>query len=224
MGVAAKGVNACSRPRCRPPRRLVQLLGNGARIAPLVRQKLWSVAVQFDQIEEFFYQLKVAVTPSSYHGFLCGRIAAGAVTIDELVVLSSDWLTLDEERVSAADDALRELIAAVVEGVSDDGFSFQLLLPSEELPLSERLAATGEWCGAFLSGVGEGLGGAFNVTEDGREALEDLAAIAQVSTELHGDDDEERDYAELCEYIRVAVQLLYDDLRGSEQPPAPTIH
>jgi uncharacterized protein YgfB (UPF0149 family) len=203
---------------------LVQLLGNGARIAPLVRQKLWSVAVQFDQIEEFFYQLKVAVTPSSYHGFLCGRIAAGAVTIDELVVLSSDWLTLDEERVSAADDALRELIAAVVEGVSDDGFSFQLLLPSEELPLSERLAATGEWCGAFLSGVGEGLGGAFNVTEDGREALEDLAAIAQVSTELHGDDDEERDYAELCEYIRVAVQLLYDDLRGSEQPPAPTIH
>lgn len=180
--------------------------------------------MQFDQIEEFFYQLKVAVTPSSYHGFLCGRIAAGAVTIDELVVLSCDWLTLDEERVSAADDALRELIAAVVEGVSDDGFSFQLLLPSEELPLSERLAATGEWCGAFLSGVGEGLGGAFNVTEDGREALEDLAAIAQVSTELHGDDDEERDYAELCEYIRVAVQLLYDDLRGSEQPPAPTIH
>mgnify|MGYP001074565898 FL=1 len=180
--------------------------------------------MDFEQIEAFFYQLRLSVTPSSYHGFVCGRIAAGAVSIDELVTLSGDWLTLDEERAAAADDTLRDYLAEVIEGVSDEGFTFQLQLPSEELPLADRLAATGEWCGAFLSGVGEGLGGAFNVTEEGREALEDLAAIAQVSTDLQGDDDEERDYVELCEYIRVAVQLLYDDLRGSDQPPAPTIH
>jgi uncharacterized protein YgfB (UPF0149 family) len=180
--------------------------------------------VDFEQIETMFYELRVDSSPSAYHGFLCGRIAAGAATIDELVALSNDWLTLDEERAAAADDPLRDLIAVVVDGVSDNGFSFQLLLPSDELPLAERLSATGEWCGAFLSGVGEGLGGAFNVTEEGRETLEDLAAIAQVSTDLQGDDDEERDYVELCEYIRVAVQLLYDDLRGSDQPPAPTIH
>ncbi|MFW2421080.1 MAG: UPF0149 family protein [Porticoccaceae bacterium] len=180
--------------------------------------------MDFEQIEAFFYELRLSVTPSSYHGFVCGRIAAGAVSIDELVTLSAEWLTLDEERAAAADDALRDYLALVIEGISDQGFSFQLLLPSEELPLADRLAATGEWCGAFLSGVGEGLGGAFNVTEEGREALEDLAAIAQVSTDLQGDDDEERDYVELCEYIRVAVQLLFDDLRGGEQPPAPTVH
>lgn len=202
----------------------MQQLRNGARIATDEKFKKWGSAVDFEQIEAFFYELRLSVTPSSYHGFVCGRIAAGAVSIDELVTLSSDWLTLDEERAAAADDALRDYLALVIEGISDEGFSFQLLLPSEELPLADRLAATGEWCGAFLSGVGEGLGGAFNVTEEGREALEDLAAIAQVSTDLQGDDDEERDYVELCEYIRVAVQLLFDDLRGSEQPPAPTIH
>ena len=68
----------------------------------------------------------------------------------------------------------------------------------------------GEWCGSYISGLAEGLGSDFEISEDSKEALEDLGAIAQVSIDF--DAEGERDYTELVEYIRVAVQLIFADV------------
>jgi len=38
------------------------------------------------------------------------------------------------------------------------------------------------------------------------------------------DEDGERDYAELVEYIRIAVQLIFADLHSDVQADEPTIH
>ena len=78
---------------------------------------------------------------------------------------------------------------------------------------------------ADISGLGDGMGEAFEVSADGKEALEDIAAIGQISVDFDSDDDGERDYTELVEYIRIAVQLVFSDLHPELETEAePTIH
>ena len=73
------------------------------------------------------------------------------------------------------------------------------------------------------------MGAEFDISEDGKEALRDIAAIGQISTDLDADEDAEedgeKDYLELVEYIRIAVQLIFSDLDPMENAkPEPTIH
>jgi len=73
------------------------------------------------------------------------------------------------------------------------------------------------------------MGAEFDISEDGKEALQDIAAIGQISTDFDGDEESEeegeKDYLELVEYVRVAVQLIFSDLDPLEKAtPEPTIH
>jgi uncharacterized protein YgfB (UPF0149 family) len=73
------------------------------------------------------------------------------------------------------------------------------------------------------------MGPEFEISEDGKEALQDIAAIGQISTDLDSDqeteEEGEKDYLELVEYVRVAVQLIFSDLDPIEKAdPEPTIH
>ena len=85
--------------------------------------------------------------------------------------------------------------------------------------------AVGEWCCNYISGLGEGMGEEFEVSMDGKEALQDISAIGQISVDFETDDDGERDYAELVEFIRIAVQLVFADLHPElDAETEPTIH
>ena len=73
------------------------------------------------------------------------------------------------------------------------------------------------------------MGAEFDISEDGKEALQDIAAIGQISTDLDTDqeaeEDGEKDYLELVEYVRIAVQLIFSDLDPMEKAkPEATIH
>ena len=185
----------------------------------------------FDQLEELFYSLKINASPSAFHGFLCGRLTCGAVAIDLLIEATTEWLALSEEQAEAADKDFRDFYEASLSNLGDISFLFKPTLPDDDLPLEERLIAVGEWCGNYISGLAEGLGESFDLSDDGREALNDLSAIGQISADLESDDDGERDYTELVEYVRLAVQVIFTDLHpeldaelNSDSESNPTIH
>jgi|TARA_B100000768_G_scaffold29139_1_gene27544 hypothetical protein len=187
--------------------------------------------VTFDQLEELFYSLKINASPSAFHGFLCGRLTCGAVAIDLLIEATTEWLALSEEQADAADKDFRDFYEASLSNLGDISFLFKPTLPDDDLPLEERLIAVGEWCGNYISGLAEGLGESFDLSDDGREALNDLSAIGQISADLESDDDGERDYTELVEYVRLAVQVIFTDLHpeldaelNSDSESNPTIH
>ena len=55
--------------------------------------------------------------------------------------------------------------------------------------------------------------------------MDDLAAIGQVSLDFETEDECERDYTELVEYIRSAVQVIFTDLHPELNADLePTIH
>lgn len=148
--------------------------------------------------------------------------------MEELINCSSQWLGLEDEAAKGAFNAFEAFYQETLSDLQDISFLFKPLLPDDELPLSERLVAVSEWCKNYLSGLGEGMGAEFEVSEDGKEALQDISAIGQISTEFEAESDEEegeRDYLELVEYIRIAVQLIFTDLDpNAEIEQGPTIH
>lgn len=179
----------------------------------------------FEQLEDLFFALKINANPSAFHGFLCGRLSCGAVDTKQLVEASTKWLALAEEQEEAVENSLEEFYESSLSNLEDLSFLFSPLLPDDELPLTERLVAVGEWCSNYISGLGDGMGAEFEVSAEGKEALEDLSAIGQISVDFESEDDGERDYAELVEYIRIAVQLVFSDLHPEiESEAGPTIH
>jgi uncharacterized protein YgfB (UPF0149 family) len=181
--------------------------------------------VTFEQLEDLFFAHKINASPSGFHGFLCGRLSCGAVDLKQLVDTSTSWLGLSSEQAEAAENDFEEFYQSSLNNLEDISFLFLPVLPDDELPLTERLVAVGEWCTNYISGLGEGMGKEFDISMDGKEALEDISAIGQISVDFEIEDDGERDYAELVEFIRIAVQLIFSDLRPELDTEAePTIH
>ena len=105
-------------------------------------------------------------------------------------------------------DQLRE--AAIVQ-LEDRGFSFDLLLPVADRSLDERAEALFSWCRGFLGAFGLAAGAAPPLSEEGSEALQDLARLAKASAESSEDEEDEDALAELEEFVRVAALLLHGD-------------
>jgi uncharacterized protein YgfB (UPF0149 family) len=181
--------------------------------------------VTYEQLEDLFYTLKINASPSAFHGFLCGRLSCGALEIAELITISSDWLALSPEQSEAAESSLEDFYDDSLSNLEDVSFLFQPTLPDDDLPLGDRLSAIGEWCSNYISGLGEGMGDSFEVSEDGKEALDDLTAIGQISVDFESDEEGERDYIELVEYVRLAVQVIFSDLHPNvTSSESTTIH
>ena len=83
--------------------------------------------------------------------------------------------------------------------------SFLLWLPDDEGPLGYRADGLARFCGAFLSGYGLS-GGQLDAAD--REAIGDLAAIAQLSDQLDDDEENAQNLEMLIEHVRVVVLNL----------------
>ena len=93
----------------------------------------------------------------------------------------------------------------------------------------------GESLGAWVSGFLEGLAttqakGLTKIDDDLKEILRDLVEISQIDSRLDSSETSERDFFEVCEYVRVAVLNLYAEFNepsaqpGDEKNARPTLH
>ena len=179
----------------------------------------------FQDLDETLRRAGAACDAAESHGMLCGALCAG---------LESDrpWIDhiLDEASGSGeAQQACRRSLSALRDSthalLAGGSLEFAPLLPDDETGLADRTDALGEWCQGFLFGLG--LAGTRikpeEMSEETNEVLKDLGQIAQAGFE--GDEDETA-YAEVVEYVRVGVQLLYEELRAPADvaPSSDTVH
>ncbi|RBE00229.1 YecA family protein, partial [Xanthomonas oryzae pv. oryzae] len=79
-------------------------------------------------------------------------------------------------------------------------------------PLAARTDALFDWCRAFLGGFGLAAQQRPALSEEGEEALQDLARLAQASSDdFDAADEDDTALAEIEEFVRVAVLLLHGD-------------
>ncbi|KRG74019.1 hypothetical protein ABB30_14725 [Stenotrophomonas ginsengisoli] len=163
----------------------------------------------FTAVSQQANALALASTPAELHGGLCGWLAAGGID-------RNDWLAavLADPGLAApeAGSALDRLRAVSVAQLEDRDFAFELLLSAASATVLERTGALFDWCRGFLGGFGLASGTRPSLSEEGEEALEDLARLAASSSdEFEAGDEDEDALAEIEEFVRVAVLLLHGD-------------
>lgn len=150
---------------------------------------------------------------SEAHGLLTALACLG-VSGEE--VRAKSWLfNLDEEPHR---DIIEGLYGLVCRGLDDPALGFSLLLPPDSTALADRAEAVSDWCQGFLQGIYH-VDGALpeNTSIQVREAVEDIREIGHLETHGGDPEDSERALVEVIEYLRVAVQLIREELQ-----PAPT--
>ena len=150
----------------------------------------------------------LAVSPAELHGALSGWLAGdGADAPDWLAQVMADE-SLPQVPRDGALDAMRTATSAQLD---DRGFGFELLMPEADTALSQRSGALFDWCRGFLGGFGLAAGASPPLSDEGSEALSDIARLAAATPQDDGDDEDEEALAEIEEFVRVAVLLLHGD-------------
>jgi len=154
------------------------------------------------------------LSASEAHGIAAGLVAAGIRTADHLLKegLSAN-AAADDPATRECRDALHTLFAVAIDDFADTSFVFTPLLPDEPMPLPERSAALRDWCEGFLFGFGIADTTPGQLPEKVSEALQDMGEIARLDpSTIAGREEEEEAYAELVEFLRMAVLLIHEEI------------
>jgi uncharacterized protein YgfB (UPF0149 family) len=173
----------------------------------------------YSEIQRALAEARSLAGAAEAHGTLAGSLcAAGGYRFE-------DWLAeiLPEGEAGAhATQTLRELFERTAGALGGRDMEFTPLLPQDEEPLDARASALGEWCQGFLYGLGSSsLSDAAHLPGEVGEIVRDLSAITQVGVDVEeGMESNEGAYAELVEFVRVGVQLVFDELEPLRDTPA----
>jgi uncharacterized protein len=180
----------------------------------------------YTEIQRVLAEERSLADAAEAHGTLAGCLCA------MIGYRFEDWLQeiLPEGQAQPMSrETLRELYVDTSGALEGPDMEFTLLLPEEGQSLDARTAALAQWCQGFLYGLGtsvvqdqDGLPG------DIGEIVRDLTEITHVAVDSQQtEESNESAYAELVEFVRVGVQLVFDELgplREQPQPPDVALH
>ncbi|MCB1645277.1 MAG: UPF0149 family protein [Pseudomonadales bacterium] len=145
------------------------------------------------------------------HGLLTGlRCSGSRASHSEMTdQISAQFMSSPS---GAQRQVIETLVADIDTALRDSDLGFQVMIPADNTPVSERTASLAQWCTGFLAGFG--LSGRFQESELGeevRELLADLSRISVLDEEIPEDDDNEADFTEIVEYVRMSAMLIYTE-------------
>ena len=184
--------------------------------------------LDFDEVADLILQLGSQTSPSEFHGYLVGQLAAGQrPDAQPLKRILMECLDLQHEFSSEQFEQLRYIHMSSLNSLMDESLSFYPLLADDDDELELRLQLVSQWCQYFLSGFATVEKAVQDIPEIVNDALNDMAAISQVGIEpdsLETDEDidaAEEDYAQLVEYIRLAVMNIFMEYIPAPSPASP---
>lgn len=169
----------------------------------------------YEELAQALRAAKVELGPAEVHGMITGTVSVPGARAPGSLLFGRAAVTATPEietflRLVAA---LQEDVGARLQG-SD--FEFQPLLPGTDVELSEQVDALASWARGYILGLAaSGISDPKRLEGEVGEFLLDANRISEAEM----DDDEtveqqEREIAEIVEYLRAGVQLVYDELRG----------
>jgi len=148
------------------------------------------------------------ISGSRLHGALVAAICTDAPRspVTQAILAASLQTALETGPGIAA------ALQLVEEALSDPEFSFEPVLPDETGPLVDRAEALADWCDAFVMGMVAAAPSDSSAERD--EILTDLSAIAggmEPGTLVDGCDEDEEDFMQILEFVRVAALSLFSE-------------
>lgn len=185
----------------------------------------------FDTLANQFLQQGAFCSPAELHGSLCGQLAAGGGFEEDAEWLQAASALMDVGELTDHDlvRSLLDVYAVSHEQLTGSDFSFELLMPDDDVAMNQRAEALGQWCEGFLAGYAMGGGKVDgNMSAEAKETLRDLITISQIATDSDEEGGDEGDFAEVYEYVRMSAMLIYAECNGvpveSSVPPGEQLH
>lgn len=169
---------------------------------------------------------KIIASPAELHGHLSGMLV---VNID---LKLEDWLkdflqdyslddSIDPSKVKLVLESFFEFVASELKSES---YKYDILMPSDNTSLAERLEALASWCHSFMLGLAfAGLKTENHLPKEVQEFLLDLDKISKVDSAVDETQGEEADFVELTEYLKAGVFTLYEEFQEYNQAINPTV-
>lgn len=173
-----------------------------------------------ETLSDTLRQVRADCSAPELHGVLVGLLAAGArlnrsALIKQLESHADPQQAFSDEAIAG----LWQLQLATLEALGADELQFQPLLPDDEADLGDRVVALGDFCRGLLAGFGVAVDARhpFLAEADTRETLQDLTEISRVDSVDEDDEEGEVAFAELHEFVRLAVTHLFEELAPREE-------
>ena len=185
-------------------------------------------SVNHDELDAALKRCGASWDAGQAHGLLCSRLAvlgadAGIGWLDQVLAGSDPDDVLRRE----CEILLDALYAYTHRQLSQRQSEFQPLLPDNSDSTIIRAEAIAHWCEGFLHGLVSGSPDVGLKKRLADEPLSDIIKDMLQITRATVDEDTEEEtneaaYADLVEYLRVAVQLTYEELAEFRSAPDST--
>ena len=183
----------------------------------------------FSTIADLFLRHGSLQSPAFLDGRLCAALALS--DLDAEAWLETVCLSLGVEQPHDRDSAETWLAwrSHTLAALADRSRAYEPLLPDELYSLAERASGLREWTQGFLEVLDEvGEAPRERWSPALTEAVEDLAALATLETDLDDSAENENDLFALTEHARMAAMLLYTEQHPGqpqvEKTETPTRH
>jgi len=168
--------------------------------------------IRFKDFEDVLASAGGLADAAEAHGSLCGALCSVSPyrMQDWINEILPDGAAVSEE--SAA--MIERVFTATATSFGEQGMEFEPLLPDDEQPLNGRANALALWCTGFLYGLGTGaISDLEALNGDVGEIVRDFTEISRATgDDADSDESNEQAYAELVEFIRVAAQVVFEEL------------
>ncbi|MDH4274639.1 MAG: UPF0149 family protein [Gammaproteobacteria bacterium] len=187
------------------------------------------IPLDYEHVCEALMRVNATAEAAESHGIMCGMLCAkGEISAGEWVAyLVEDELEGANVLAQEAVGLLHTLHARTYEQVTGIGFELALLLPDDDSDIQQRIETLSLWCQGFL--VGLSVGGVTDLDElpaDSQEIALDMIQISQAGMDAEEEDEpNEAAYAEVVEYVRMGVLVIYSEMNPPpEAPPEVRLH
>jgi len=174
--------------------------------------------IEHDELDALLKSCGSSWNAGQAHGLLCSRLSlADAQGASRWIAQVLAEANSDAERRAECAEMLDALCASTWQQLVERMSEFDLLLADDEDPAAVRTEVMAQWCEGFLHGLvaekhSEEL--KKRLTEEPlADIIKDMLEITRATVGEEADDENfDNDFAELVEYLRVAVQLMYEEL------------
>jgi uncharacterized protein len=180
----------------------------------------------YDELQRLFGVARALTEPAEAHGTLAGALCATrSYSVEEWLAEVLPEGQVDEQ----AGAALQALFRRTRAELAGHDMQLALLIPGDDATLEQRTAALCQWCNGFLYGLaGHGAADPESLPGDAGEIVRDLGEITRAGVDAQDSSEaNESAYSELVEFVRVGVQLIFEELgarRGPARPVSTALH
>lgn len=171
----------------------------------------------YNELEAALARIDSGFSAAGCQGVICGVLAVASAAS------STEWLNTLTGEAGDSDNVLQrecrvllhKVGEAAREQLQDPEMQLELLLPEDDdTALSDRVTALTQWCDGFMFGLAlAGIDKQADLPGDSAEVIKDMAEIAKAALDAHTDEDDERTYFEIKEYLKVGVLLICEELQ-----------